>query len=218
MKSVLIIGMGRFGHHLANNMLEKGNAVMIVDIDEKKMEDLVPYATSAKIGDCTNPEVLKGLGISNFDLVFICIGTNFQSSLEITSLAKELGAKQVISKATRDIQAKFLLRNGADEVIYPEKDIAEKCAVRYSLNHIFDYIEMTEGYGIFEIMPMKEWCGKSIRESNIAAKYRISILGIKDQDGHSKIMPSPDSVIMENQHLMVLAKESELGAVLRKIR
>lgn len=218
MKSVLIIGMGRFGHHLANNMLEKGNDVMIVDIDEKKMEDLVPYATSAKIGDCTNPEVLKGLGISNFDLVFICIGTNFQSSLEITSLAKELGAKQVISKATRDIQAKFLLRNGADEVIYPEKDIAEKCAVRYSLNHIFDYIEMTEDYGIFEIMPMKEWCGKSIRESNIAAKYRISILGIKDQDGHSKIMPSPDSVIMENQHLMVLAKESELGAVLRKIR
>ena len=218
MKSVLIIGLGRFGHHLTHNMLAKGNDVMIVDDDEKKIEDLVPYVTSAKIGDCTNPEVLRGLGVANFDIVFVCIGTNFQSSLEITSLVKEMGAKLVVSKATRDIQAKFLLRNGADEVIYPDRDIAEKCAMRYSLNHIFDYIELTEGYGIYEIMPLKEWCGKSIRESNIAARYHISILGIRKEDGTPQIMPSPDYIISCEEHLIVLAKDSELTHVLRKIR
>lgn len=216
MKSVLIIGLGRFGHHLTHNMLKQGNDVMIVDVDEKKIEDLVPYVTSAKIGDCTNPEVLKGLGVSNFDLVFVCIGTNFQSSLEITSLVKEMGAKMVVSKATRDIQAKFLLRNGADEVIYPEKDLAEECAVRYSMDHIFDYMEMADGYGIYEISPITQWCGKSIRESNIAAKHRISILGIKKANGETNIMPSPDYVINEKEHLIVLANNSILMPLLKK--
>ena len=116
MKSILIIGMGRFGHHLAHNFLGNGHDVMIVDEDEEKLSDIAPYATSTRIGDCTNEEVLKSLGIGNFDVVFVCIGTNFQSSLEVTSLVKEMGARRVISKATRDIQAKFLLRNGADEI------------------------------------------------------------------------------------------------------
>lgn len=216
MKSILIIGLGRFGHHLAYNMLEKGNDVMVVDKEESKVEDLAPFATSTKIGDCTNPEVLKGLGVANFDIVFVCIGTNFQSSLEITSQAKELGAKWVVSKATRDIQAKFLLRNGADEVIYPEKDLAEECAVKYSLNHIFDYIEMAEGCGIYEILPMKEWCDKSIRESNIAAKHKMFILGIKKEDGKTEILPSPEYKIVPEEHLLVLAKDSQLMEMMKK--
>lgn len=217
MKSVLIIGLGRFGHRLAMNMLERGNDVMVADWDEEKIADLVPYATSAKICDCTKPEVLKGLGIGNFDIVFVCIGTNFQSSLEVTSQAKEMGAKWVVSKATREIQAKFLLRNGADEVIYPEKDIADKCAVQYSLNHIFDYIEMTDGYGIYEIRPLKVWIGKNLRESDIAAKYRVSILGIKGDDGASKMQPNADYVIQETDHLMVLAQDKVLTELLRKL-
>ncbi len=217
MKSVLVIGMGRFGKHLATFFLEIGNDVMIIDTDEKAVEPLAPFATSAKIGDCTNPEVLKSLGIANFDLVFVCIGTNFQSSLEITSLSKDLGAKWVISKATRDIQAKFLLKNGADEVIYPERDVAERMATRYSLNNVFDYMELTNGYGIFEISPLKEWVGKSIRESNIAAEYKISILGIKDKDLKSHIMPSPDDKIVEDEHLIVLAKNETAERLLKQI-
>ncbi len=217
MKSILVIGMGRFGHHLANNFLEHGNEVMVIDSDEKKIEDIVPFATSSKIGDCTNPEVLKSLGLDNFDLVFVCIGTNFQSSLEITSLTKEMGAKRVISKATRDIQAKFLLRNGADEVIYPDKDIAEKCAARYSVNNVFDYIELAHGYGIYEIPPRKEWIGKSIRESNIAAKYGISILGIRKTNGTSDILPSADYVIAPEEHLMVLAPNKAMDTILKNI-
>ena len=142
----------------------------------------------------------------NFDAVFVCIGTNFQSSLEITSLVKELGAKRVISKVTRDIQAKFLLRNGADEVIYPDKDIAEKWAERYSLDNIFDYIDLPGPYGIYEISPLQEWVGKSIRESNIAAKYKVSILGIRRSgDEEMNIMPSADYVIQDEEHLMVMA-------------
>ena len=217
MKSVLIIGMGRFGHHLAKNMLDLGNDVMIIDCDEQRLEDMVPYATNAKIGDCTNPEVLKSLGISNFDLIFVCIGTNFQSSLEITSLVKEMGGKMVISKATRDIQAKFLLRNGADEVIYPEKDIAEKCAERYSMDNVFDYIELTDDYAIYEIPPLKEWIGRSIRESNIAARYHVMVLGLKDYDGSTKIMPSADYVVDDDDHLMVLAGREVIQKLLKQM-
>ena len=218
MKSVLVIGLGRFGHHLTHNLLALENEVMIVDSDEKKIEDLVPYVTSAKIGDCTNPEVLRALGVANFDIIFVCIGTNFQSSLEITSLVKEMGARMVVSKATRDIQAKFLLRNGADEVIYPEKEMAEECAVRYSMDNIFDYMEMADGYGIYEITPIKEWCGKSIRESDIAARHRISILGIKNREGETSMMPSPDYVINEKEHLIVLANNSIIMPILKKIK
>ena len=156
MKSILIIGMGRFGHHLCYNLARLGNQIMIVDEVEERLEPMLPYVVSPKIGDCTNEAVLQSLGISNFDICFICIGTNFQSSLEITSLVKEMGAKRVISKATRDIHAKFLLRNGADEVIYPDRDIAEKLAVRYSANHVFDYIELAEGYSIYEIPPLPQ--------------------------------------------------------------
>lgn len=218
MKSFLVIGLGRFGHHLVTNLLEHGNEVMIIDSDEKKLEDLVPFATSAKIGDCTNPEVLKSLGVSNFDAAFVCIGTNFQSSLEITSQLKEMGVKRVVSKATRDIQAKFLLRNGADEVIYPEKDLAENLAARYSVNNVFDYIELDQGYAVYEIPPLKEWIDKSIRESDIAAKYHISIMGIRRSEGPSTIMPSADYVIRAEEHLLVLAENRTLENMMKHFK
>ena len=211
--------MGRFGHHLAQNFLEHEHDVMIVDENEEKLEDMVPYATSTRIGDCTKEEVLKSIGIRNFDVVFVCIGTNFQSSLEITSLVKEMGAKRVISKATRDIQAKFLLRNGADEVIYPEKDIAEKWAERYSLDNIFDYIDLPGAFGIYEMPPLKEWVGKSIRESDIAAKYKVSILGIKKpNEEEMRVMPGADYVIRDTDHLMVMAGNEVAERILEENR
>lgn len=217
MKSILIIGMGRFGHHLAKDFVKNGHDVMIIDEDETAIEDMVPLVTSAKIGDCTKEEVLKSLGVRNFDTVFVCIGTNFQSSLEITSLVKELGAKRVISKATRDIQAKFLLRNGADEVIYPEKDIAEKWAERYSLDNIFDYIDLPGPYGIYEISPLSEWVGKSIRESNIAARYKVSILGVRRGENEDmQILPSADHVIQEKEHLMIMAHNDVAARLLER--
>lgn len=216
MKSILMIGMGRFGHHLCQNLAKLGNEIMIVDEKEEVLEDLLPIVTSAQIGDCTNEEVLKSLGVSNFDICFVCIGTNFQSSLEITSLIKELGAKYVISKANRDIHAKFLLRNGADEVIYPDRDIAEKLAVRVSANHVFDYIELTDEYSIYEIPMCKEWAGRSIGNINIRAKYHVNVLGIK-KDGKLSLLPGADYVLNSEEHIMVLGRKEDVDKILKHL-
>lgn len=216
MKSILIIGMGRFGHHLCMNLAELGNQIMIVDEKEEELEDLLPYVVSAKIGDCTNEAVLRSLGIANFDICFVCIGTNFQSSLEVTSLVKELGGRYVISKANRDIHAKFLLRNGADEVIYPDRDIAEKMAVRYSANHVFDYIELTSEYSIYEIPPLPSWVNQSIKQLSIRNKYHISILGVKD-NGKAKLMPQADYIIKPQEHLMVIGKKVDIEKILKQL-
>ena len=151
MKTVLIIGIGHFGSHLAERFSELGNEVMIVDRSEQQMKRLVPYVTSAQIGDCTDEEVLKSLGIKNFDVCFVCIGDNFQSSLEVTSMLKELGAALVISKANDEVHAKFLLRNGADNVVYPERDMAMRIAARYTANNVVDYIGLSDDVSIYEI-------------------------------------------------------------------
>lgn len=217
MKSILIIGMGRFGRYLCENLAERGNEIMIVDEVEETMEDLLPIVTSAKIGDCTNPDVLKSLGISNFDMCIICIGTNFQSSLEVTSLVKEMGAKYVISKANRDIQAKFLLRNGADEIIYPDRDIAERLAVKYSAKNIFDYVELSAEYSIYEIPTLKDWVGKTIREVNIRATHSINILGLKI-DGIANFMPSADYVFSGREHMVILGKNEDVSKLLSMIK
>ena len=216
MKTVLIIGMGRFGQHLCRKMLKLNNEVMIVDRNEEAMEDLLPLVTNAKIGDCTNEEVLHSLGIGNFDLCFVCIGTHFQSSLEITSLLKEAGAKYVISKATRDIQAKFLLRNGADAVVYPEKDIAERIAVRYSADNVFDYIELDEEYSIYEIPPLREWIGKTIGEVDFRARLNSSIIGTK-LNGITSFLPGADHVFRADEHLMVIGKKKDIDKILKHL-
>ena len=213
MKSVLIIGLGRFGHHLCADMVKLGNEVMIIDRDEAKTEDLLSIATSVKVGDCTNEEVLRSLGVGNFDICFVCIGSNFQSSLEITSLVKELGAKHVVSKANRDIHAKFLLRNGADEVFYPDRDIAERLAVKYSANHVFDYFELSKDYSILEIQPKKEWIGHTIGEANIRAKYHVNIFGIR-AGSELVVLPRTDYIMKADDHLMVVGLTKDIDRLL----
>ena len=216
MKSILIIGMGRFGRHLCQNLAELGNQIMIVDQEEENLEEMLPLVVSAKIGDCTNENVLKSLGVANFDLCFVCIGTNFQSSLEITSLVKELGAAYVVSKANRDIHAKFLLRNGADEVIYPDRDIAESLAVSLSSSHVFDYIELTDEYSIYEISTAEIWVGKTIKEVDFRAKYQISILATKVGE-NMKLLPGPDYVFNRDDHLMIVGERSYIKKLLKEI-
>ncbi len=215
MKSVLIVGLGRFGQHLCKMMVKLKNEVMVIDVKEDNVEAMMPLVTNAQIGDCTNVEVLKSIGVNNFDICFVCIGTNFQSSLEITSLLKENGAKYVVSKATRDIQAKFLLRNGADEVIYPDRDIAEKAAFRYSSNHVFDYIELNDEYSIYEIPVAQEWVGRTIKDVNFRAKYKVSILGFK-QGEETQLLPMADHVFDDKEHLMVVGRIGDVDRLLEK--
>ena len=209
MKSILVIGMGRFGKHLARKMTELNNDVMIVDKEESIIEELATNFTDAHIGDCTSETVLSTLGVRNFDICFVAIGNNFQSSLEITSILKEFGAKYVVSKASRDIQAKFLLRNGADEVIYPEREMAEKLAIRLSAKSIFDFIELTPEYGIFEIPIREIWINKSIAQIDIRRKYHINILAIKTRND-LKPLPGSDYTFQRNDHIVVIGKPSDV--------
>lgn len=214
MKSFLVIGMGSFGHHLCRSLAEQNCEIMIVDQDSENLEDMLPYVTSAKIGDCTNPEVLRSFDVASFDACFVCMGTNFQNSLQITSLLKELGAKMVYSKADEDIQAKFLLRNGADEVIYPEKDGAERIAIRASSDSIFDCIEISDDFYIMEIQLLPEWIGMTIRELDFRSKYSMNIMATKI--GKQIIpMPGPDHAFREEEHLMVLGHVDDIRKVVK---
>lgn len=217
MRSVLIIGLGRFGKHLAMKFSDLGVEVMAVDIDEEHIHDIMQYAVSAKIADCTRIDALKSLGVSNFDICFVCIGSNFQASLEITNLLKEIGAKKVISKASTDIHAKFLAKNGADDVVYPERDRAEKLAVQYSVSNIFDFIELSMDAGIYEIPIIDHWAGSSIIELNIRNKYKLNILAIKKGD-EIITLPGADYVFGQRDHAIVLGKQRDVEKILKNIK
>lgn len=203
MKNILIIGLGRFGKHIARELNLLGHEIMAVDINEERINKVLDYVTNAQIGDGTNSYFLSSLGIGNFDICFVAIGNNFQNSLETTSLLKELGAKKVIARAERDVQAKFLLRNGADYVIYPEKQMAKWAAIRYTADHVLDYVEVDNSHAIFEVEVPNKWFNKTIRELDIRNRYNINIIGIK-KDGKMDVNVSPDLPLTDDISLMVL--------------
>ena len=209
MKSILVIGMGRFGRHLAKKMLELGNDVMIVDKDASVIEQYSTMFTDSQIADCTNENVLRALGVNHFDICFVAIGDDFQSSLVITPLLKELNAKFVVAKAKQDIQADLLMRIGADEVVYPEREMAEKLAVRYNATNIFDFIELTKEYAIYEIPVPSAWMGKTISEINIRQKYKINIIAMKINND-LKLLPGADYRFTETDHMVVIGKATDL--------
>ena len=203
MKSVLLIGLGRFGRHIARKLNELDHEVMAVDKNEERVSEVLSYVTKALIGDCTKRDFLNSLGVRNFDLCIVAIGDNFQESLEVTDLLKELGAEMVVSRAARDVQAKFLLKNGADEVVYPEKQLASWTAIRYTSDHIMDYVELDDDYAIFEVAVPKNWAGKTVGEINIRKKYGINILGVRKK---GKLHPdiSTETLLNGEDTLMVL--------------
>ena len=214
MKNILLIGAGHFGRHIAMQLSQLGHQVMAVDTDEERINDVLPFVTKAQIGDSTNAEFLRALGIRNFDVCFVTISGNFQNSLETTSLLKELGAKLVVSRAERDVQEKFLLRNGADEVIYPEKQVANWAAIRYTADHIRDYIEVDEGHAIFEVEVPEGWIGKTVGELDIRRKYSINIMATKE-NGKINMAVSPETVFTDKITLLVLGAYKELQKCFR---
>lgn len=214
MKNILLIGAGRFGRHIAMQLSQLGHQVMAVDINEDRINDVLPFVTNAQIGDSTNEEFLRTLGIGNFDVCFVTISSNFQNSLETTSLLKELGAKSVISRAERDVQAKFLLRNGANNVVYPEKQMAKWAAIRYSADHIFDYIEIDEQHAIFEVQVPKEWIGKSVGELDVRRRFGINILGIK-RAGKTDVSVMSDTILSDDITVLALGEYKALQKCFR---
>jgi trk system potassium uptake protein TrkA len=207
--------MGRFGTELAKNMLQLGNDVMIVDEDEDIITSLAERFVDSHIGDCTSEAVLRSLSVDSFDICFVTIGSNFQSSLVITSLLKKLGAKFIVAKAKQDIQAELLHTIGANEVIYPERDIAEKVAVRYNANNIFDYIQLTDNYAIYEIPVPKELVGITIKDADIRRRYNINIIAIK-QGNVLNPAPSADRQFETGDILVVIGRSADVFRVASK--
>ncbi len=209
MKSILLIGLGRFGRHIAIKLNELDHEVLAIDRVEERVNAVLPYVTSAQIGDSTNEEFIKTLGVRNFDVCIVGIGEDFQGSLETTSLLKEMGAQYVVSRAARDIHAKFLLRNGADEIVYLEKQLANWTAIRYSSDHIFDYIELDEEHAIFEIEVPDSWVGKTIGEIDIRKKYNINIMALKSE-GKLELSITPATMLTGDVRMMVLGSIKDI--------
>lgn len=214
MKSILLIGLGRFGKHIALHLNQLKHQVMAVDHAEERVDAVLPFVTNAQIGDSTNADFLESLGVRNYDVCIVAIGNDFQSSLETTSLLKELGAKMVVSRAARDVQAKFLLRNGADEVVYPEKQLAKWTAIRYSADHILDYIELDKDHAIFEIPVPEDWAGQTIGQIDIRKKYNINIMGIR-KNGKLELAISPDRIMETRDTLLVLGGNKDIQKCFR---
>lgn len=214
MKSILLIGLNCFGSCLAKKFHELGHQIMAVDRDEERINSILPFVTDAQIGDSTNEMFLRSLGINNYDVCIVTIGGDFQSSLETTSLLKELGGKLVVSRADREVQAKFLLRNGADEVINPEKQIAEWAAIRYASNHILDYIKLDDDYAIFEVPIPGEWEGKTVGRIDIRKKFGINIMAIKE-NGKMNLSVTPDTELNSSKTMLVLGETKAIQKCFR---
>lgn len=212
---MLVIGLGRFGTSLACRLSDLGNEVMAIDRDEENVSKIADCVTAAQIGDCMDIDVLKSLGVDNYDVCFVCISEDFQSSLEITSNLKELGAKHIVSKAERDIHAKFLLKVGADEIVYPERDMAGRAAAKYSAKGAFEYVELTPEYAIFETEMPENWIGRSLRDMDIRSKYNINVIGLK-KDGRVTPVTNPDHLFESTEHLVIAGGKEDLMKFLNK--
>ena len=209
MKSILLIGLGRFGRHVAEKLYELDHQVMAVDKQEDRVEAVMSYVTNAQIGDSTNMEFLETLGVSNFDVCIVAIASDFQSSLETTAYLKDLGAKMVVSRASRDVHARFLLRNGADEIVYPEKQVANWTAIRYSSEHIFDYVQLSDTHAISEIEMPQNWVGKTIGQVDIRKKFNINIMALK-RDGKLDMAIRPDTMLTDDATMLVLGESRDI--------
>lgn len=209
MKSVLLIGLGRFGTNVAKKLNDLDHEVMAVDCDEERVDNILPIVTNAQIGDSTNEAFLETLGIKNYDVCFVAIAHNFQSSLETTSLLKEMGAKLVVARAETDIQKKFLLRNGADEVVFPEAQMARWAAMRYSADHILDYIELDEGHSIVEVSIPRNWVGKTLGQVDVRRIHGVNILALK-RNGQMNMNIQADTILAAGCTLLVLGETRAL--------
>ena len=215
MKNILVIGAGRFGTYLIEKFAEHGDEILVIDKDEAKIEKVLEYVTSSLVGDSTDEDFMETIGVNNFDLCVVSIGDNFQASLETTALLKDLGAKFVIARASRDVHEKLLLRNGADEVVYPEKNMAKWTAIRFSSSNIKDYIPVPGDYSIFEVEVPAEWIGKSIVELQIRQKMHLNILAVKNEEDDFNMDYDPSSPFRKGQTVVVIGSDADLKSHLK---
>lgn len=210
-KSMLIIGLGSFGTNLAEFLIELGNDVMVVDLDEQVVSNFqAKYnPTNSWFGDCTSEVAIKNIGIKNFDMCFVTAGSNFQASLQITSNLRSCGAKFIVAKANNDFQEKLLYSSGADKVINPEKAIARDLARSYTFDNIYDYIEMSDGFAMADIKVSKSLVGQTIVTADIRKKFNVNVFAIKTREGIT-MLPEPDYIFQKGDHLKVVGKQGDI--------
>lgn len=211
MKTVLLIGLGRFGTNVAQKLYELKHEVMAIDIHEERINAILPLVTRAEIGSGTDVELLKSLGVEDYDVCIVTI-KDFADSLQTVSLLKELGAKSVVARAVSDIHEKFLLRNGADETVYPEKQLATWTAVCFTSNHVFDYVRLDDKHSIFEVTIPDDWDGKTVGKLEVRRKHGLNIMAIKEDDGLNMVI-TPDTVLTTDKHILVLGSIKNIKKV-----
>ena len=209
MKSFIVIGAGKFGHYFCKFLSKEDVEIMIVDGDEEKLSDMLSYVSSAKVGDCTRRDVIKGLGVEDFDEAVVCVPESFQNSLQIVDLLKEFGAKNVTAVASTEIQAKFLLKNGADHIVFPDRDMSERLAVAIANDSIFDFLKISEDHAIYEIIPPKRWIAQSILAVDVRRRHNVNIIAVKTPEGRL-FLPGPDYVFNGEDHLIVFGKDKDI--------
>ncbi len=208
MKSVLIIGAGQFGTHIAKRMSSLRCEIMVVDSDEGRINSILPYVTNAQIGNSTNVDFMSSIGIPDFDVCIVTISSSFQDSLETTALLKELGAHKVIARAQNDVQEKFLLRNGADETVYPEKQTAVRIATKEAFDDILDVFQIDHNINIYEISVPKNWSNKSIAELDIRKKHNLNIIAVRADD--QLVLPTPDMILTTDDAILLLGNMKDI--------
>ena len=214
MKNILLIGLGRFGRHMAQTLSDLHHQVLVIDKDEHKVQEAMSYVTNAEIGDATDPALIDALGVKDFDLCVVTMSHDLQASLEITALLKEKGAPFVLVRVSRDTHAHFLLSCGADEIIYPEKQMADWAAVRYSDDHVYDYTRLSPDHAIYETEIPETWVGHTMVDLGVRQRSRLNILAVR-RNGDVDPMPSPSYQFRANDHVVLLGSDKDVQKFLR---
>ena len=214
MKNVLLIGLGRFGRQMAQKLTDMHHQVLAIDKDERKIQEAMSYVTNAEIGDATDPALIDALGVKDFDLCVITMSHDLQASLEITALLKEKGAPYVLVRVSRDTHARFLLACGADEIIYPEKEMADWAAVRYSGDHVYDYTRLSPDHAIYETEIPDAWIGHSVVDLGVRQRYHLNILAIR-RNGNVEPMPGPSYQFRPGDRTVLLGSDKDVQKFLR---
>ena len=210
-KQFVVIGLGRFGSSVAKTLYESGHDVLAIDKDEDLVQEISDSVTHAVQMDATDENALRTLGIRNFDVAVITIGSSIQASVMVTLIVKELGVKHIIAKGNSEIHAKVLYKIGADRVVLPEKDMGVRVAHNLVSFNILDYIELSPDYSIIEIEVPNTWVGKTLRELKVRATFGINIMAIRKADDVVNISPNADDVIEESDILIAIGASDELS-------
>lgn len=216
-KEFVVFGLGRFGRSVATTLAESGCGVLVVDINQDKVQDMADIVTYAVRGDVTDTEMLQTLGLSNFDGAIVAIGENLEASVMVTILAKEMGIPYVMAKAQNDLHAKVLKKVGVDLVVFPEKETGIRLAHNLVMGNFFNVIELSSNFSLMELDVPMEWDGYSLKDLNIRAKHNINVIGIKKKD-ELDINPGPDEKLSKDDILVVIGDNDSLNRLNGKVK